>query len=261
MTVQSALDTASVEHIALSDEPSVTERPPMPTLPGLPQAMAVLQNLELFRGLPPELIASLLANVEVLAVPAQTILLRQGDPADDLYLVLTGSVKVSRTSRDDRQAIIEIMGPGDPLGELSAFDGGPRIATVTTLSDAWVAALPKADLHRCVLQSPELALRLLHAAARRLRKGAEDVDSLVFSDVPARLSGHLLRLERKFGKRCGEVIRVDHNLSQFELAQLVGATRETVNKALADFSRRGWIRLDGKSFVILDRQRFIQRSR
>jgi len=108
---------------------------------------------------------------------------------------------------------------------------------------------------------PEVALSLLRQLSRRLRRTNEVVGDLVFSDVPGRVAKALLDLAERFGTQHDNGIQVNHDLTQEELAQLVGASRETVNKALADFASRGWLRLEGKSVVILDRERLARRAR
>ena len=106
-----------------------------------------------------------------------------------------------------------------------------------------------------------VARGLLSQLAARLRKSNDVVADLVFSDVPGRVSKALLDLSRRFGRQTDAGVLVAHDLTQEELAQLVGASRETVNKALADFVHRGWIQLQGKSVVVLDEERLRRRAR
>ena len=110
-------------------------------------------------------------------------------------------------------------------------------------------------------QPAEIAEQLLRVLARRLRRTNDALADLIFTDVPGRVAKNLLQMAGRFGTRDGGVLRVTHDLTQEELAQLVGASRETVNKALADFASRGWLRLDGKSVIILDPERLARRAR
>ena len=110
-------------------------------------------------------------------------------------------------------------------------------------------------------EHPEVSLQLLARLATRLRRTNEVVGDLVFSDVPGRVAKALIDLGVKFGEKREEGLHVNHDLTQEELAQLVGASRETVNKALADFAQRGWLRLDGRSVLILDYERLLKRGR
>jgi CRP-like cAMP-binding protein len=108
---------------------------------------------------------------------------------------------------------------------------------------------------------PGVAEALLKALAQRLRRTNENLSDLVFSDVPGRVAKALLELGEKFGGKRSDGIYVEHDLTQEELAQLVGASRETVNKALADFVQRNWIRLEPRAVLLIDVERLSKRSR
>jgi CRP/FNR family transcriptional regulator, cyclic AMP receptor protein len=109
--------------------------------------------------------------------------------------------------------------------------------------------------------APKSQKKMLRVLARRLRRTDNNLTDLIFTDVPRRLAKQLLQLAQRFGTQEGGALRVTHDLTQEEIAQLVGASRETVNKALADFADRGWIRLEGKSVLIADSERFARRAR
>jgi CRP-like cAMP-binding protein len=170
-------------------------------------------------------------------------------------------VKLGRRSPDGRENLVAIYGPSDQFGELSLFDPGPRTATATVVTDARLARLPKDALYKWATERPQIAMQLLRVVARRLRRTNTMLADLIFVDVPGRVAKQLLQLAQRFGSIDGGQLRVTHDLTQEELAQLVGASRETVNKALADFASRGWLRLEGKSVVILDRERLARRAR
>ena len=112
-----------------------------------------------------------------------------------------------------------------------------------------------------MLDHPEIAERLLRVLARRLRRTDHDLSDFIFTDVPGRVAKHLLRLAQRFGVQQDGALRVDHDLTQVEIAQLVGASRETVNKILTDFTQRGWIRAEGKSILITASESLARRSR
>ena len=122
------------------------------------------------------------------------------------------------------------------FGELSLFDPGPRTATATAVTATTLSGLGNDALDPLLSQRPEVAGRLLAALARRLRRTNEAMADLIFSDVPGRVAKALLDLAQRFGVETEDGLRVTHDLTQEELAQLVGASRETVNKALADFA-------------------------
>ena len=188
-------------------------------------------------------------------------LFREGDAGDELYVVIDGKVKMGRTSSDGRENLLSVLGPGQMFGELSLFDPGPRSSTVTAVTDAVLLALGQDQLMSWLTGRPEVARGLLLQLASRLRGLNDQVADLVFSDVPGRVAKALLDLARRFGKLADGSVHVHHDLTQEELAQLVGASRETVNKALADFVHRGWIRLEQRAVVILDIERLNNRAR
>jgi CRP-like cAMP-binding protein len=147
------------------------------------------------------------------------------------------------------------------FGELSLFDVGPRTATATAVTDTRLLALGHDKVIPWVTAHPEVSLQLLARLAQRLRRTNEVVSDLVFSDVPGRVAKALIDLGERFGVTRDDGFHVNHDLTQEELAQLVGASRETVNKALADFAGRGWLRLEARAVVILDYERLAKRGK
>ncbi len=221
----------------------------------------VLRRAGLFQGVAVEDVEALGSQFEIFEASRGTTLFHEGEPGDSLYIVLAGKVKLGRRSSDGRENLVAIMGPADQFGELSLFDPGPRTATAVVVTDARLARLPKDALQKWAQDRPQIAMQLLRVVARRLRRTNTMLADLIFVDVPGRVAKQLLQLAQKFGSVDSGQLRVTHDLTQEELAQLVGASRETVNKALADFASRGWLRLEGKSVVILDRERLARRAR
>lgn len=188
-------------------------------------------------------------------------LFREGEMGDQLFIITEGKIKLGRSSGDGRENLLAVLGPGEMLGELSLFDPGPRTATATAVSDCVLRELPHRQLATWLESHPSVATPLLGALAQRLRRTDEALADLVFSDVPGRVAKALLDLSRRFGEPTDGGIRVAHELTQEELAQLVGASRETVNKALADFTTRKWIRREGRILVLVDLERLERRAR
>jgi CRP-like cAMP-binding protein len=221
----------------------------------------VLQEAPLFSELSSEATQALLDSMEETQLPRGEVLFHEGDAGDRVYVVVEGKVKLGRQSSDGRENLLAILGPGQMFGELSLFDPGPRSATVTAVTDSVLWWLSHEGLLAWLEGRPEVARGMLAQLAGRLRRANDIVADLVFSDVPGRVAKALLELSRRFGAPAEGGIRVAHDLTQEELAQLVGASRETVNKALADFSSRGWIRLEQRSVVLLDVDRLRRRAR
>jgi len=221
----------------------------------------VLARSGIFQGVESDAAEVLAKEMDYLEARKGEVIFSEGEPGDSLYIVLSGKVKVGRRAADGRQNLIALMGPSDMVGELALFDPGPRTATATAVTDARMARLRKQALRPWLSNRPEIAEQLLRVLARRLRRTNDALADLIFTDVPGRVAKNLLQMAGRFGSRDGGVLRVTHDLTQEELAQLVGASRETVNKALADFASRGWLRLDGKSVIILDPERLARRAR
>jgi CRP/FNR family cyclic AMP-dependent transcriptional regulator len=215
----------------------------------------------LFLALDPEGAAALRASLTERSVAKGEIIFQEGEPGDRMYVILEGKVKLGQSSNDGRESLLAILGPGEMFGELSLFDPGQRTSTATALTDAVILALSNEQLRPWLAGRPEVAAALLQALARRLRRTNEAMADLVFSDVPGRVAKALMDLGEKFGEVTSEGLMVTHDMTQEELAQLVGASRETVNKALADFAQRGWIRLESRQVMILDIERLGRRAR
>ncbi|HTR69192.1 MAG TPA: Crp/Fnr family transcriptional regulator [Mycobacteriales bacterium] len=189
------------------------------------------------------------------------VVFREGDTGDRLFVVLEGKVKISRAASDGRENLLAVLGATEMFGELSLFDPGARTATVTTVTESVLASLDHDDLRPLLIERPGVAVHLLQALALRLRRTNEAMADLVFTDVPGRVAKALLDLAERFGVPEGDGTRVRHDLTQEELAQLVGASRETVNKALSEFAHRGWLRTEGRSVVLLEPERLARRAR
>ena len=221
----------------------------------------VLARSGIFQGVDAEAAESLVKDLETIDIRKGDVVFNEGEPGDSLYIILSGKIKLGRRAADGRQNLVAVLGPSDMVGELSLFDPGPRTATATAVTDARLARLRKQALRPWLTNRPEISEQLLRVLARRLRRTNDALADLIFTDVPGRVAKQLLQLAQRFGTQEGGAMRVTHDLTQEEIAQLVGASRETVNKALADFASRGWLRLDGKSVIILDPERLARRAR
>jgi CRP-like cAMP-binding protein len=221
----------------------------------------VVLSAPLFADMDPDQTRVLQASLTPLDVTRGEVLFHEGERGDRLYVIERGKIKLGRRSNDGRENLLAVLGPGEMFGELSLFDPGPRTATATVVADARVQELGHQDLVAWLQTNPAVAKHLLQALARRLRRTNEALADLVFSDVPGRVAKALLDLSTRFGEPVEDGLRVAHDLTQEELAQLVGASRETVNKALADFAARGWVRREGRAVVLLDVDRLERRAR
>jgi len=222
---------------------------------------SAISSVPLFAALDDEARVALREAMQEVSLRRGETLFHEGDPGDRLYLVIEGKIKLGHRSSDGRENLLAILGPGELLGELTLFEPGERTATATAVATSRLLELQHDPFMHLIDTRPELAKHMLRALAHRLRRTNEALADLVFSDVPGRVAKALLDLSVRFGEQTPDGLRVAHDLTQEELAQLVGASRETVNKSLADFIARGWIRLEGRAVQILDLERLKRRAR
>jgi CRP/FNR family transcriptional regulator, cyclic AMP receptor protein len=221
----------------------------------------VLSRAPLFEALDEDGARALRSRMTDVRLSRGERLFTEGDDGDRLYVVLEGKLKLTRAAPDGRENLLSVLGPGEMFGELSLFDPRPRTASASAITDSRLAALAHDKLLIWLTGRPEVALQLLRQLAQRLRRANDVMADLVFTDVPGRVAKQLLDLAVRFGEQEPDGLHVHHDLTQEELAQLVGASRETVNKALADFVARGWIQLSARSVVLLDQERLRKRAR
>ncbi len=220
-----------------------------------------LARAGIFQGVEPAAAEALAQTLETVEFPRGHVIFAEGEPGDRLYIIQSGKVKLGRKSPDGRENLLGIFGPADMFGELSIFDPGPRTSTATTVTEVVARSMDRPALRQWIGTRPEIAEQLLRVVARRLRRTNGMLADLIFTDVPGRVAKALLQFAQRFGSQEAGLLRVMHDLTQEEIAQYVGASRETVNKALADFAHRGWLRLEGKSVLILDPERLARRAR
>jgi CRP-like cAMP-binding protein len=220
-----------------------------------------LARAGIFQGVEPAAAEALAQSLETVEFPRGHVIFAEGEPGDRLYIIQSGKVKIGRKSPDGRENLLAIMGPADMFGELSIFDPGPRTSTATTVTEVRAVCMDRAALREWIGKRPDIAEQLLRVLARRLRRTNNMLADMIFTDVPGRVARALLQFAQRFGSQEAGLLRVTHDLTQEEIAQYVGASRETVNKALADFAHRGWLRLEGKSVLILDPERLARRAR
>jgi CRP/FNR family transcriptional regulator len=220
----------------------------------------VLRRAPLFEALDDDSAAALEAGVTIVELARADRVFEEGASGNQLYVVLDGKIKLTRAAADGRENLLSVLGPGEMFGELSLFDPRPRTASAIAVTDSRLGALAHDDLRSWLTGRPDVALHLLQALAQRLRRANDVMADLVFTDVPGRVAKALLDLADRFGEVREDGLQVNHDLTQEELAQLVGASRETVNKALADFAARGWLQLTAKSVLLIEPERLRKRS-
>jgi CRP-like cAMP-binding protein len=193
-------------------------------------------------------------------LPGQMIF-AEGEFGDRLYVIDCGKVKISQRVGARGENLQAVLGPSDMFGELAVFDAEPRTSSATAITDVRTVTMDRAGLRVWIAEHPEIGEQLLRMLARRVRRTIENWADLIFTDVPGRLAKQLLQLAQQFGSQQDGATHVSCDLTQEELAQLVGANRENVDRALADFFRRGWIRVQDDTILILDSEALMRRAR
>lgn len=196
---------------------------------------------------------------EEVEFPRGDVIFTQRTWEDRFYLIRSGKVKIGLEMPDGRESLLAIYGPSDVFGEVSMFDPGPPASFAIAVTEVQAVSIHRAALHKRISARPELADYMLRSLARRVRQTHSNLADLVFTDVPGRVARALLQFAAQFGHEEGRALRLTHDLTQKELAQYVGATREAVNRALSRFAQRGWLRVEGTSALILAPDQLLRR--
>lgn len=212
----------------------------------------VLAQASIFAGLDARQLDTLASLAVRKKLRARDVVLRKGDPALQIYVILRGRLKTITSGGEGRNATFSIMGPGEVFGEVAVLDGEPRSATITALEPCELVVIQRNDFFHFLERAPQAAIKLLEVLARRLRRLSERVEDTAFLEVPGRLAKQLVRLAERYGQKHGPNVRIELKLSQQELGDLVGATRESVNKQLRAWVADGIMEQSTGKLVVLD---------
>ena len=215
----------------------------------------VLAETEFFSEAPSDLLAKVASAGTVMELVRGDILFEAGDEPDSLFVVLSGRIAIAIGNRpfDHRESVIALMDEGDLFGEMGMLDKGPRSAGARALEPSSVLRIPYSAVLDQLNSSPALMWNVIHMLSRRLRAMDEALAGMVFLDVTGRTAKRLIELSN--GKD-----EFTLPITQEELAGMVGASRERVNKAIASFIRLHWLEQHERSYKILDREKLQQRA-
>jgi CRP/FNR family transcriptional regulator, cyclic AMP receptor protein len=214
----------------------------------------LLDTTDLFAALPADVLAGLRDQAELRRYARNEVLFRQHDPAEELFVVDRGRIAIAQRSGDGRESLVAILEDGSLFGELPLFDDAPRSTDARALVDTSVVCLGYEPVRVVLRERPELLWAIVRLLTGRLRATDEALADAVFLDVPARTAKRLLDLS-------GGRDRFALPMTQEELAGMVGASRERVNKAISLFTRLGWVSLEGRNqYRILDRSALEDRA-
>jgi CRP/FNR family transcriptional regulator, cyclic AMP receptor protein len=218
--------------------------------PRLVDKQAVLAAHEFFRGLTPSAIEKLASHARSVDVPAGTRIFCKGDPGHGLLASLSGLVKISTSSANGREIVLNLIGPNEVFGEIALLDGGPRTADATAVTRCQLLVLDRRDILPLLEQDAAIGIRLLEVVTRRLRRTSEQVEDLSFEGAPVRLAKTLLQLAEVQNTR--RMPRPRILITQKALGQTVGLSRETINKHLQAWRHAGLISIDKGACILLE---------
>lgn len=211
-----------------------------------------LDKIPLFGDLAPEELDSVSQLARVRNYKKNMIIFMEGEPGEALYFIISGKVKISKTTEDGREQILHILQHGDVFAEVVLIDGGPYPATAEVIEAGQIGMLMNNDVENLIRSNPDIALKLLKILSKRLRLAQRQVRDLALKDTYGRLAGMLLILGKEHGTETDSGIRIELPLSRQELANLIGTTRETVTRILGDFKKYKCIELEKQAIVLID---------
>ncbi len=199
----------------------------------------ILRNHFLFRELSEAEMATLLTYAHVARFGANERIFLKGSPGTGMMAVLKGAVRIAVPGLDGREIVLTVIGEGDIVGEIALIDGKERTADATAVSDCEMLVIERRSFLPFLEQHPQVATRLLVALCARLRRTTEQVEDLALLNLPERLAKKLVSLATAQGERIPEGIRIAARLTQGELGNMLGTSRESINKQLARWQRDG----------------------
>ena len=203
-----------------------------------------LKQVDIFYGLSDDELRELSAVAKRRAFRAGEVIFHRDDPGQVLYMIKEGKVKISLSSPDGQEISLVVFGKNEYFGELALLDGLPRSADAIALEKVECFTLQRSDFQRAIIKTPQIAIQVMEILCQRLRKTDQKVEDLIFLDVYGRVAKKLLELSESHGIQSDGGIRIDMRLTQQELASMVGASRESVNKVLGYFTDREYITTD-----------------
>jgi CRP/FNR family cyclic AMP-dependent transcriptional regulator len=216
---------------------------------------ALLRNHPLFRELAPPVVERLGAYMTKRSVPRGSVIFAKGDPGTGLMGVVSGSVKISVASTDGRDIVLSIVRQGEIFGEMALLDGHPRSADATAISDCELMMMERREFIPFLRSEPDVTLRLMEILCARLRRTSEQVEEVTFLNLSIRLAKTLIRLASvtETSKPGSKV-----SITQREISEIVGRSRESTNKQLRAWAKRGWVQLQWGSVTVLKPDKLVE---
>ncbi len=217
-----------------------------------------LKQVSLFAELADEDVRGLMAVARRRTFRAGETIFHRDDPGQVLYLIKEGKVKISLISPDGQEISLVVFGKGEYFGEFALIDGLPRSADAIALEKVECYTLQRSDFQKAIMKNPQIAIQVMEVLSKRLRIADQMIEDLIFLDVYGRVAKKLLELADAHGVKVEDGIRIDVRLTQQELASMVGASRESVNKVMGYFTEKNFLSTD-KHRITLHRMAELRR--
>ena len=207
--------------------------------------LAVLRNHSLFGQLGQDALSRLASYAHTKTVEAGTTIFERNDPGNALFAVLQGTVRIINQSEDGKDAVLNLIPAGGIFGEIALLDGQPRTASAVAARDCELLIIDRRDFVPLVAHNPEIALKLIEILCGRIRHTSEQVEDMTFLDLSGRLAKTLLLLSDASPTR-------KVSLTQREIGQIIGMSREGTNKQLREWEEKKWIKLERGAVIVLE---------
>lgn len=205
--------------------------------PAVPVSTVALRTLPVFETLAQERLEEIARYARLVQIARNTVVVHTGDTTNDIYVVLTGSLKVQMSDQEGREVILAQLGHGDMFGEMGAIDDHPRSATVVATQACDLVVIPKDDFKRCLASNFDVALYIIRNLIKRLRDADRKIESLALVDVFGRVARLLIDMSEEIdGRRV-----VTKHITRQDIAKTVGASREMVSRVMRDLQQQGLI--------------------
>lgn len=215
----------------------------------------ILRNIPFFREFEDAQLQQIAQTAALRTYHKHEFIVREGDPGGTFYIILEGSVAVTRIASDGRETILSILKANDFFGEMSLFDSSLRSASIKTLSDVKVGVIDEKAFLDVLERSPKIARYLVTALSQRLRAANQLIAATTSQDIRARLASLLLNLSQSFGEKVDNGVKITLRLTNQEMANMIGTTRETVNRTLNRFWDEHLIDMRTSHVVIVEAEK------
>jgi CRP/FNR family cyclic AMP-dependent transcriptional regulator len=239
----------------------MTERPaasPDPTEDR--SVMEAIGRSRLFRGVAESDLAAIVPMLRQRRFRAGETIFHEGDPGDSMHVIASGRAKISIESLEGEEAILVTLGPGEVFGELVLLDGAPRSATAVAVEPTVTYVLTQPSFGPLIAENEAFRTAVLRNLALDLRRLTVHASELHFLDLAGRLASRLAHMAEEIGTGAGGEVRLGRAYTQAELAAMIGGTRQSVNRVVAELVSEGLLRVEPHDLVVIDVQRMARRA-